>query len=238
VTLGRDPAHTEAIQSHTELLETVQTIRADIAVLEEQREATRKRLDRGDSFLTKFLSGGDPADLKASLNAPRATAQAPGMQVGGNGAADRWGPPETRFFVKDHAGRLGEYLNEPETRTSSSMPVPPARRKLRTVRACSRSSLTGSNNMKFSITFWPAMKSGPSLRITARPCTYSSSAGARFQRGDEASRAGHQAGSRKEIVSQGYRGALEKNTPLFPRGNAGHDTEVRQRLPAFAEGFA
>ncbi len=49
VTLGRDPAHTEAIQSHTELLETVQTIRADIAVLEEQREATRKRLDRGDS---------------------------------------------------------------------------------------------------------------------------------------------------------------------------------------------
>src|SRR5437016_8808057 len=68
ITPGHDPGHTEAIQTHTALLEAVQTIRTDIANLEEQRENTRKRLDRGDGFFTKLLSSGDPADLKASLN--------------------------------------------------------------------------------------------------------------------------------------------------------------------------
>ena len=32
----------------------------EIANLEEQRESLRKRLDRGESFLNKFLSSGDP----------------------------------------------------------------------------------------------------------------------------------------------------------------------------------
>src|SRR6266849_9838609 len=68
VTLSPDPAQTEAIQSHTALLEGVQAIRAEIGNLEEQRENTRKRLDRGDGFFTKFLNSGDPANLKASLN--------------------------------------------------------------------------------------------------------------------------------------------------------------------------
>src|SRR5882672_933701 len=68
VRLSHDPAHTEAIEAHTALLESVQTVRADIAALEEQRENTRKRLERGDGFFTKFLNSGDPADLKASLN--------------------------------------------------------------------------------------------------------------------------------------------------------------------------
>src|SRR5213080_1187449 len=44
ITPGHDPGHTEAIQTHTALLEAVQTIRTDIANLEEQRENTRKRL--------------------------------------------------------------------------------------------------------------------------------------------------------------------------------------------------
>src|SRR5712692_4936223 len=66
VTPSHDPSHTEAIQAHTALLEAVQAIRAEVANLEEQRDNTRKRLDRGDGFLTKFLNSGDPADLKAS----------------------------------------------------------------------------------------------------------------------------------------------------------------------------
>src|SRR6267154_3603299 len=114
VTLGRDPAHTEAIQSHTELLETVQTIRADIAVLEEQREATRKRLDRGDSFLTKFLSAGDPADLKASLNDLEQRLKHQECKLEEMGPQIDGARQKLDFFVKDHAGRLGEYLNEPE----------------------------------------------------------------------------------------------------------------------------
>jgi hypothetical protein len=114
VTLSHDPAHTEAIQSHTGLLETVQTIRADIAALEEQREATRKRLDRGDSFLTKFLSSGDPADLKASLNDIEQRLKHQECKLEEMGPQIDSARQKLDFFVKDHAGKLGEYLNEPE----------------------------------------------------------------------------------------------------------------------------
>jgi hypothetical protein len=114
VTLSHDPAHTEAIQSHTALLETVQTIRADIATLEEQREATRKRLDRGDSFLTKFLSSGDPADLKASLSDVEQRLKHQECKLEELGPQIDAARQKLDFFVKDHAGKLGEYLNEPE----------------------------------------------------------------------------------------------------------------------------
>ena len=114
VTLSHDPAHTEAIQSHTTLLETVQSIRTDIANLEEQREVTRKRLDRGDSFLTKFLSSGDPADLKASLNDLELRLKHQECKLEEMGPQIDAARQKLDFFVKDHAGKLGEYLNEPE----------------------------------------------------------------------------------------------------------------------------
>ena len=114
VTLSHDPAHAEAIQAHTTLLETVQTIRADIANLEEQRETTRKRLDRGDSFLTKFLNSGDPADLKASLSDVEQRLKHQECKLEELGPQIDAARQKLDFFVKDHAGKLGEYLNEPE----------------------------------------------------------------------------------------------------------------------------
>src|SRR3989454_534304 len=114
ITPSHDPAHTEAIQTHTALLEAVQAIRADIANLEEQRENTRKRLDRGDGFFTKLLNSGDPADLKASLNDLELRLKHQECKL------KKRGPPLDRardkldLFVREHAGKLGEYLNEPE----------------------------------------------------------------------------------------------------------------------------
>jgi uncharacterized coiled-coil protein SlyX len=115
VRLSHDPAHTEAIQSHTALLESVQAVRADIAALEEQRENTRKRLDRGDGFFTKFLnSGGAPADLKASLSDLESRLKHQESRLEELGPQIDAARQKLDFFVKDHAGRLGEYLNEPE----------------------------------------------------------------------------------------------------------------------------
>jgi hypothetical protein len=114
VTLGHDPAHADAIQSHTGLLETIQAIRTDIATLEEQREATRKRLDRGDGFFTKFLASGDPADLKASLNDLETRLKHQECKLEEMGPQIDAARQKLDFFVKDHAGKLGEYLNEPE----------------------------------------------------------------------------------------------------------------------------
>src|SRR5258707_6132171 len=114
ITPSHDPAHTEAIQAHTALLEAVQAIRADIVNLEEQRENTRKRLDRGDGFFTKLLNSGDPADLKASLNDLELRLKHQECKLEELGPQIDAARQKLDFFVKDHAGRLGEYLNEPE----------------------------------------------------------------------------------------------------------------------------
>jgi len=114
ITPSHDPSHTEAIQAHTALLESVQAIRAEIANLEEQRENTRKRLDRGDGFLTKFLNSGDPADLKASLNDVELRLKHQEFKLEELGPQIDAARQKLDFFVKDHAGKLGEYLNEPE----------------------------------------------------------------------------------------------------------------------------
>jgi len=114
VTLSHDPAHTEAIQAHTVLLETVQAIRAEIANLEEQRESTRKRVDRGDGFFTKFLNSGAPADLKASLTDFELRLKHQEYKLEEMEPQIDAARQKLDFFVKDHAGRLGEYLNEPE----------------------------------------------------------------------------------------------------------------------------
>src|SRR5712692_9100554 len=114
VTPSHDPSHTEAIQAHTALLEAVQAIRAEVANLEEQRDNTRKRLDRGDGFLTKFLNSGDPADLKASLNDVELRLKHQEYKLEELGPQIDAARQKLDFFVKDHAGKLGEYLNEPE----------------------------------------------------------------------------------------------------------------------------
>ena len=114
VSLSHDPAHTEAIQAHTSLLEMVQAVRAEIANLEEQRENTRKRLDRGDGFFGKLLNSGDPADLKASMNDLELRLKHQECKLEELGPQIDAARQKLDFYVKDHAGRLGEYLNEPE----------------------------------------------------------------------------------------------------------------------------
>src|SRR5437764_3214293 len=114
VTFSHDPAHTEAIQAHTGLLEAVQAIQCEIASIEEQRENIRKRLERNDGFFSKFLNSGDPADLKASLNDLDARLKHQECKLEELGPQIDGARQKLDFFVKDHAGRLGEYLNEPE----------------------------------------------------------------------------------------------------------------------------
>ena len=136
ITPSYDPSHTEAIQAHTALLEAVQAIRADIASLEEQRENTRKRLDRGDGFFTKLLNSGDPADLKASLNDLELRLKHQECKLEELGPQIDAARQKLDFFVKDHAGKLGEYLNEPENAkrlfdaSSASETEAPARGRL------------------------------------------------------------------------------------------------------------
>src|SRR5260370_7961442 len=68
LTLSEDPSYAEANQVHGALLDQTQSLRTEIANLEEQRESLRKRLDRG-AFLNKLLNSSTDSNIHPSLNA-------------------------------------------------------------------------------------------------------------------------------------------------------------------------
>jgi hypothetical protein len=109
-----DPASTEAAQAHTALLQQTESCRAEIANLEEQRETIRKRLERGDSFLNKFLGSNDPADLKASLSDVEMRLEHQKVKLEELAPQIDSAKQKLDFFNKDYKGRLGDYLNEPD----------------------------------------------------------------------------------------------------------------------------
>jgi class 3 adenylate cyclase len=95
-------------------METAQAMRDEIANLSEQREGLRRRLDRGDSFLNKFLSSADPSDLKASLSDVEARLKHQEVKLEEFGPQIEASKQKLEFLTKDYKGRLGDYLNEPE----------------------------------------------------------------------------------------------------------------------------
>ena len=68
VVMPEDPSYLEAQQAYNGHLEHAQSMRNEIASLEEQKELLRRKLDRGDGFFNKFLNSTDPADLRAGLS--------------------------------------------------------------------------------------------------------------------------------------------------------------------------
>ncbi len=111
---SQDPAYTEAFQAHTALLDGAQAMRNEIANLEEQRDSLRKRIDRGDSFLNKFLNSTDPSDLKASLSDIELRLKHQEVKLEESGPPIDAAKQKLDFLTKDYKGRLGDYLNEPE----------------------------------------------------------------------------------------------------------------------------
>ena len=111
---SQDPAYTEAQQGYQMLLDGAQAMRNEIANLEEQRESVRKRLDRGESFLNKFLNSADPSDLKASLSDIEARLKHQQVKLEESGPSIDAAKQKLDFLTKDYRGRLGDFLNEPE----------------------------------------------------------------------------------------------------------------------------
>src|SRR6202158_5526459 len=109
-----DPESSEATQDHSAILQAAEACRADISNLEEQRETIRRRLDRGDSFLNKFLGAEDPANLKASLADVEMRLQHQKIKLEEFAPQIDAAHQKLDFFNKDYRGRLGGYLNEPE----------------------------------------------------------------------------------------------------------------------------
>jgi hypothetical protein len=114
LTIGQDPAFTEANQAHNALLDQAAAMRSEIANLEEQAEAIRKKLERGESFFNKFLNSADPSDLKASLSDIAMRQKHQEVKLEELGPQIDAAKQKLDFFNKDYKGRLGDYLNDPE----------------------------------------------------------------------------------------------------------------------------
>jgi hypothetical protein len=133
LSVPQDPAFRDAQQAHDEFLGHAQALRDEIASLEEQRELLRKKLDRGESLLHKFLSSGNPADMKAGLNDVELRLKHQQLKLEELGPQIETAKQKLDFFQKDYKGRVGDYLNEPDNaqRLFDASQAPEAMRETR-----------------------------------------------------------------------------------------------------------
>src|SRR5579863_2837073 len=114
VAIARESDFIEAEEAYQSALAQTQAMRDEIANLEEQRETLRKKMDRGDGFLSKFRGSSDPATIKASLNDIESRLKHQQLKLEEFGPQVEAAKQKLDFFLKDHNSRLGDFLNDPE----------------------------------------------------------------------------------------------------------------------------
>jgi hypothetical protein len=114
VAIPRESDFVEAEEGYQAMLAQAQAMRDEIANLEAQREAVRKKLDRGESFLSKFRGPSDPASLKASLNDIESRLKHQELKLEEFGPQVESSKQKLDYFLKDHNSRLGDFLNDPQ----------------------------------------------------------------------------------------------------------------------------
>jgi len=131
---AQDPAYAEARQAYTQARQQGQAMRAEIANLEDQRDTFRKRWERGDSFLNKFMSGAAPADSKAALSEVEMRLKHQETKLEEFVPQVEAAKQKLDFVSKAYKARLGDYLNEPDNAKKLFEPAsaPETERALRT----------------------------------------------------------------------------------------------------------
>jgi CII-binding regulator of phage lambda lysogenization HflD len=113
--IDHDPAHVEASKEHEQLLQQAQATREDIGNLEAQADAFRKKLERGEGFITKFLSSADPADVRASLTDVESRLKHQEGKLQQLGPKIDAAKQKLDFWDKKFEGTLGDYLNNSDS---------------------------------------------------------------------------------------------------------------------------
>ena len=103
-----------ANENHRRLTSEAERIRGELSTLEAEREGLKKRLERGDGLLNKFLSSADPAELRSSLTQIEKRLTALQDNLAKLGPQLELAQQQAEYANKDVAGKLGDYLNEPE----------------------------------------------------------------------------------------------------------------------------
>jgi class 3 adenylate cyclase len=110
----QEPGSADAKQAYTALLEQAGAVRNEIANLEGQREAVQKKMGRGKGIFSRALSNPERGDFRASLNEIEARLKHEKLKLEELGPQIDVAKQKLDYFKKGSAGRLGDYLNEPE----------------------------------------------------------------------------------------------------------------------------
>src|SRR5216684_1518246 len=137
IRVAPDSAPAKGAEEYRTLFAEAERMRGEIASLEEQRESLRKRVEKGDGLLNKFLSSAaDPAEVKASLTDVENRLRHFQKALEDMGPRLDRTKKQAEFVRKDYEGKLGDYLNEPENArklfdvTSATDAERPARARL------------------------------------------------------------------------------------------------------------
>jgi hypothetical protein len=105
---------TAAGQRFRELSREAEKARAELTSFEEQREALKKKLERGDGLLNRFLNSSSPIELRASLNETDKRIKELHARFEQLGPQIEDAKLQADFATKDTQGNLGDYLNDPD----------------------------------------------------------------------------------------------------------------------------
>ena len=114
VSVPKGEGEAQGAETYQKLFREADQLRTELGTLEEQRETLRKKLDRGEGLLNKFLSSGDPADARTALSNTEKRSKAVQLRLEQLGPQLDDAKKKAEFVHKDYQGKLGDYLNEPE----------------------------------------------------------------------------------------------------------------------------
>jgi len=114
VEVPQESPATKEGENFRELLGQAEKGQAELAALEEQRESLRRKLERGDGLLNKFLNTGSPAGLRLSLSGVEKKIKGLQLMLEQLAPQVEAAKQQADFVNKDKQGKLGDYLNDPE----------------------------------------------------------------------------------------------------------------------------
>lgn len=114
IVLPKESPATKAGDDFRELTAEAEKAQEELSTLDEQRESLQKKLERGDGLLNKFLSGANPAELRASLTNAEKRIKELQLKLEQLGPQLELAKQQADFVNKDTQGKLGDYLNDPE----------------------------------------------------------------------------------------------------------------------------
>ena len=103
---------TQAAGSSPDHSSDQEKLRAELSVLEEHRDSLRKKLERGDGLLNKFLSTSNPAEVRVSLSDVEEKIKE--LHSNLELLAPQQEAAQEHSESRDAHGKLGDYLNDPE----------------------------------------------------------------------------------------------------------------------------